>query len=121
MAQAVRSNPSQRLALLIGVRLLAQHEIRAQVRRGPASAIITGTDPSPQVADAHLRERMAQDAKRREIARLELAKRLGHEKLSEAEIERIRRDRMKAELLAKAAGVSLLQTNMLLTVLMCWW
>lgn len=50
-----------------------------------------------------IRERQVSEAKRLEIAKLEIAKREGRESLSEADLARIRNERLKAENLAKAA------------------
>lgn len=58
-----------------------------------------------------MRERQANEERRAELAKLELAKRLGRESLSEADLARIRRERMKAELLARAAGVRIIPSK----------
>ncbi|KAI8457028.1 hypothetical protein BY996DRAFT_4578888 [Phakopsora pachyrhizi] len=50
-----------------------------------------------------MRERQLAGEKQRELAKLELAKRHGQDSLSEADLARIRRDRLKAELIARAA------------------
>ncbi|MBW0507864.1 hypothetical protein O181_047579 [Austropuccinia psidii MF-1] len=51
-----------------------------------------------------IRERQAFEAKQAELAKLELAKRMGRESLDEAELARIRRERMRTELVARAAN-----------------
>lgn len=65
-----------------------------------------------QVHEVTMKERQLVEARRAELAKLELAKRLGRESLSEADLARIRRERMKAELLARAAGNHAVQESM---------
>ncbi|KAH9810636.1 hypothetical protein DFH28DRAFT_492163 [Melampsora americana] len=65
-----------------------------------------------QEHEVAMKERQLAEARRAELAKLELAKRLGRESLSEADLARIRRERMKAELLARAAGNHAVQESM---------
>ncbi|KAG0140277.1 hypothetical protein CROQUDRAFT_665411 [Cronartium quercuum f. sp. fusiforme G11] len=65
-----------------------------------------------QEHEVAMKERRVVEARRAELAKLELAKRLGRESLSEADLARIRRERMKAELLARAAGNHATQEHM---------
>lgn len=51
-----------------------------------------------------MRERQMAEERQVELARLQLAKRIGQESLTEADLARIKRERMKAELLARAAS-----------------
>jgi hypothetical protein len=54
-----------------------------------------------------LRERQVAEAKHLEIAKLEIAKREGRESLSEADLARIKNERLRTENLARVARVSL--------------
>ncbi|KAH9451192.1 hypothetical protein MJO29_008984 [Puccinia striiformis f. sp. tritici] len=51
-----------------------------------------------------MRERQMGELKQVELAKLELAKRMGEESLNEADFARIRRERMKAELIARQSN-----------------
>ncbi|KAA1104054.1 hypothetical protein PGT21_008745 [Puccinia graminis f. sp. tritici] len=51
-----------------------------------------------------MRERQMAESKQIELAKLELAKRMGQESLNEADFARVRRERMKAELLARQSN-----------------
>jgi hypothetical protein len=53
-----------------------------------------------------MRERQMAESKQIELAKLEVAKRMGEESLNEADFARIRRERMKAELLARQSNVN---------------
>ncbi|PLW14301.1 hypothetical protein PCASD_15673 [Puccinia coronata f. sp. avenae] len=83
---------------------LLDHVRRLEAKTQELNEISLSADIQAKEHELAMRERQMAESKQIELAKLEVAKRMGEESLNEADFARIRRERMKAELLARQSN-----------------
>jgi len=96
-AERKQAEVKQKIELLDQVRML---EAKTQA----LNEMALSAEIQSKEHELAMRERQMAESKHIEMAKLELAKRMGEESLNEADFARVRRERMKAELLARQSN-----------------
>lgn len=103
-AERKQAEVKQKIEMVNSIRDLLNEVRKLEAKTQALNEMALSAEIQTKEHELAMRERQAAESRQMELAKLELAKRMGQESLNEADFARIRRQRMQAELLARASN-----------------